>query len=114
VPQGATELGNDLTPAEAFALLRAPYLIWAPDGTTFRARLLFANGITAVEQIGATEFALHQFELEGPGELTHLWLSSVEGDFVPNSEDDDVPRAWTVKAKIALQGWLQLSEQLST
>ena len=94
----------ELTPEEAENTLFAPHTIYAPDGTTFVMRV--ESDPNTPEQVFDSGFI--SFEVVGPGDRSHRWLAGPQGDFVQDPGDDDVPRLWTVKAQLALSGWLEL------
>jgi hypothetical protein len=98
---------DELNPDEMLEALQRPHTIWAPDGTTFVASMVIS------EDGGPFDKGLIRYEVRGPDASDHLWLATDEGDLLANPADDDVPRDWTVKARFALSGWLELVNELN-
>lgn len=93
------------------AELTRPRTIWAPDGTRFDVRIIMNDDVRSPEDLNDMARLL-QYEVRGPDDEGHLWLVKWDGEFVANPTDDDVPRHWTTKANIAVNGWLQLNQDL--
>lgn len=101
----------ELTPDEVKQLMEQPQKVWAPDGTTFMIRCVLNDDARSVDQL--FDMALQvQYEVRGPDGGDHLWLATWDGTLVPDPGHDDLPRAWTVKAELALDGWIGLINQL--
>ena len=92
--------------------MRQPHTIWAPDGTKFVLTLVPNDDIKSIEQ-AFDQALLSHWELRGPDENSHLWLANHDGELVSNPSDDDVPKEWTLKAQIAVRGWIDLRDALA-
>lgn len=98
----------EITPKEAIDALRRPVTIYSPDGTTFSCRVIDNHDAKSIEDIFRSDFII--YELTGPNEDRHVWLYTHQLQLLPDPGHVDVPRRWTMKAAIALSGWLQLAE----
>jgi len=100
---------SELTPDEALAMIHAPRTIYAPEGSAFVAQFFY--DAETLEQLH--DFGRIRYEVRGPlGKSNHLWVADRNGEFL-GAGDDDVPMEWTLKAEIALGGWLRLQEELT-
>ena len=89
--------------------LRMPRNIYAPDGTRFNLLVKVNEDAMSVGQLFRPDFV--RYELTGPDEQVHVWMFNHLLELVPDPDHEDVPRHWTIKAEIAISGWLQLTEE---
>ena len=89
--------------------LRTSRTIYAPDGTMFSLFVKVNEDATSVDQLFRSD--LVHYELTGPDERVHVWIFNHLLELVPDPDHEDVPRHWTIKAEIAISGWLQLTEE---
>ena len=101
---------DEISSEEVDAALFGPHTIYAPDGTTFVARLRYDP--TTIEQVLGDQKGWMNYELQGPGDKAQLWVADRDGEFIPDPTGEYIPATWPIKAKIALQGWVRLLEEL--
>jgi hypothetical protein len=89
--------------------LQNPRLIFAPDGASFILRVKLNDDARSVDQLFRHDFL--RYELIGPDNQFHIWIFNHLLELVPDPDHEDVPRQWTLKAEIALSGWLELTEE---
>jgi transcriptional regulator with XRE-family HTH domain len=93
-----------VSPKEVSELVYAPRTVYAPDGTPFTLQLVFdPPTMKQVFNNGETSY-----ELRGPGDKSHLWLANRDGYILEDPSHDDVPQMWTVMARLALMGRLEM------
>jgi hypothetical protein len=99
---------GDMNASDVDEALRAPRAIFAPDGTQFTVSVKTNEDASSVDQLFRTDFL--RYELIGPNELNHEWIFTNLLELIPDPSHEDVPRAWTLKAEIAISGWCWLTE----
>lgn len=97
-----------MTPEELQRLMERPCEIFSPDGTRFVVKLVMNDEATTPFDLAN----LIRYEVRGPGTGDHLWLAGWDGELIADPSDNDVPKNWTTKARIALQGWLRLNDEM--
>lgn len=89
--------------------LREPKSIFAPDGTRFTLVAKINEDAMSVEHFFRPDFV--GYEVTGPDLQAHVWIFNHLLEVLPDPDHEDVPRLWTLKADIAISGWIQLNEQ---
>jgi hypothetical protein len=101
---------RDMSSVEVDKALRAPRMVFAPDGTRFVLLVKVNEDATSIDELFRSDFL--QYELTGPDEQFHVCIFNHLLELVPDPGHEDVPRSWTFKAEIALSGWFQLTEEI--